>query len=132
MRLDLVELQKGAEEAARQQPQAAHEVRAEDDLLALLRRRPNLPLRRGAGTHEVCAREPARSAEELDMLIIHLPSHTPERTAGVAAAEEELIAVGVVCSCSTVAKGRKGGKRRRRERGRWARVLCRPAPPAYL
>ena len=39
VRLKTVELQERAEEAARRQPQAAHKVRAEDDPLALLRRR---------------------------------------------------------------------------------------------
>ena len=41
------------------------------------------------------------------------PSHTPECTAEATAAEEELIAVGAVRFCSTAARGRKGGKRRR-------------------
>ena len=39
VRLEAVKLQERTEEAARRQPQAAHEVRAEDDPLALLRRR---------------------------------------------------------------------------------------------
>ena len=72
VRLEPVELQEGAEEAARRQPQAAHEVRAEDDSLALLWRWRYLPLRHGAGAHEVYAREAARLAEELDDVVVHL------------------------------------------------------------
>ena len=49
--LKVVELQERAEETARRQPQAAHEVRAEYDPLALLRRRRYLPRWRGTGLH---------------------------------------------------------------------------------
>ena len=68
-------------------------MRAEDDPLALFRRRPDFPLRCGAGAHEVRAGETAGPAEELDVFFLYLRAVPhPERTAG-AAAEEELIAV---------------------------------------
>src|SRR4051812_18223377 len=55
VRLEAMELQKRAEEPARRQPQAVHEVGAEHKLLTLLRRRRHLLPRRSAGPHEVRA-----------------------------------------------------------------------------
>ena len=68
MRLELVEFKEGTEEAARRQAKAVQEVRAEDYPLALLRRRPDLPLWRKTDPHMVLAGQPPRLAEEVDVV----------------------------------------------------------------
>ena len=68
--LELIEVEKGAEESARRQAEAAQEVRAEDYLLAFLRRRRDLLLRRETDPHLVLAGQPPRLAEEVD--VVHM------------------------------------------------------------
>ena len=70
MRLELVELEPRAEEGAHGQADAAQEMRAEDYPLAFLRLRRNLLLRRETDPHLVCAGQPPRLAEELDVILM--------------------------------------------------------------
>ena len=129
MRLEPVELQEGAEEAARRQAQAAHEVRAEYDPLTLLRRRPYFPRRRGAGSHQVRAGELAHLAEVLDGVVIHYGSvphagtHGRSRGGGGGAHR---------CGCGAAWCG--GGKKKRRqeeagEQGGTGACFAVPLPP---
>ena len=70
MRLELIEVQPGAEEGAHWQTEAAQEVRAKDHPLALLRRRPDLLLRREADLHFVRARQTPGVAKEVDVIVM--------------------------------------------------------------
>ena len=70
VRLELIEVEEGAEESARRQAEAAQEMRAEDYPLAFLRRRRDLLLRRETDPHLVLAGQPPRLAEELD--VVHM------------------------------------------------------------
>ena len=71
VRLEAVEIEEGPEETARRQPQPAQAVRAEDDLLALLRRGGNLPLQRKTHPHVIFVGKPMSLAEELDVVVVH-------------------------------------------------------------
>ena len=70
MRLELIEFEPGAEEGAHWQAKAAQEVRAEDHPLALLRPRRDFLRRRKADLHFVCAGQPPRVAEEVDVVVM--------------------------------------------------------------
>ena len=63
MRLELVEVEPGAEEGAQ-------EVRAEDQPLALLRLRPDFLRRREADLHFVRGGQPPCVAEEVDVVVM--------------------------------------------------------------
>ena len=70
MRLELVEIQPGAEEGAHWQAEAAQEVRAEDYPLALPRRRHDFLLRREADLYFVRAGQTPGVAEEVDVVVM--------------------------------------------------------------
>ena len=70
MRLELVEIEPGAEEGAHWQAEAAQEMRAEDHPLALPRLRRNFLRRRKTDLHLVSAGQPPRIAEELDVILV--------------------------------------------------------------
>ena len=70
MRLELVEIEKGAEEGAHGQADAAQEMRAKDHPLAFLRLRRDLLRRRETDPHLVRVGQPPRLAEELDMILM--------------------------------------------------------------
>ena len=70
MRLELVEIEPGAEEGAHWQADAAQEMRAEDHPLALPRLRRNFPRRCEADLHLVRAGQPPRLAEEFDVILV--------------------------------------------------------------
>ena len=70
MRLKVVELEEGAQKSARRKAEAAQEVRAEDDPLALLRCRRDLRLWRQADQHEVGIGQAPSLAEELNMVLM--------------------------------------------------------------
>ena len=70
MRLKIVELKEGAQESARRKAEAAQEVRAEDDPLALLRCRRDLRLWRQADPHEVGIGQAPSLVEELNMVLM--------------------------------------------------------------
>ena len=70
MRLETIEFRKGAEEAARRQAEAMQAVRAEDDPLALLRRRRDLPRGRQADLYAVDAGQAPGLAKELHVVFM--------------------------------------------------------------
>ena len=70
VRLELIEVQPGAEEGAHWQAEAAQEVRAEDHPLAIPRRRPDLFLRREADLHFVRTGQTPCVAEEVDVVVV--------------------------------------------------------------
>ena len=72
VRLESVKLHERPEEAAQRQPQPAQAVRVEDDPLALLRGRGNLPLRRETHLHAILAGKPTGPAEELNVVFMNL------------------------------------------------------------
>ena len=72
MRLKVVELEEGAQKSARRKAKAAQEVRAEDDPLALLRRRRNLRLRRQADQHKVGVGQAPSLPEELNVVLMNV------------------------------------------------------------
>ena len=70
MRLELIEVEPGAEEGAHWQAEATQEVRAEDHPLALLRPRRDFLRRREADLHFVRGRQPPCVAEEVDVVVM--------------------------------------------------------------
>ena len=72
MRLEMVELEERAEKAACRQAEAMDEVRAEDNPLALPRRRRDLPRRRHARLHVAHAGKTPRLTEESDVILIDI------------------------------------------------------------
>ena len=90
-------------------------MRAEDDPLALLRCRGNLPLRRKTHLHAILAGKPTGPAEELDVVFMNLGTVPGAGMHwGGAAAEEELIA----SCCSSVRRSlgvRRSEEEKRKE-----------------
>ena len=148
----MIEVDEEPDEAARRQAKAADEVRAEDDPLALTRRRRDLSLRRHARLHVACAGETPRLAEEGYVILVDVGSvpvssslarhgELDEERRGEEAesgaeqggsgerARRRRTAAALQCSSGgTAAKGR----RRRQGRGRGARELCRSlSSPTY-
>ena len=72
MRLKVVELEEVAQKSARRKAEAAQEVRAKDDPLALLRCRRNLRPRRQADPHEVGVGQAPGLAEEFNMVLVDI------------------------------------------------------------
>ena len=70
MRLELIEIEPGAEEGAHWQADAAQEMRAEDHPLALPRLRRDFPRRRETDLHFVRAGQPPRVTEKLDVVVM--------------------------------------------------------------
>ena len=68
VRLELIEVEEGAEESARRQADATQEMRAEDYPLAFFRLQRDLLLRRETDPHLVRAGQPPRLAEEVDVV----------------------------------------------------------------
>ena len=125
MRLELIELDKGAEEGARRQAEAAQEVRAEDYPLAFLRRRRDLPLRHETDPHLVLAGKPPRLAEEVD--VVHMDVGAVPVPAVLHDGEE-------LARKDAAAKGCCDGEKEEEDGG--ARVSVRasaapPPPPTY-
>ena len=148
MRLELIEVEEGAEESARRQADAAQEMRAEDYPLAFLRLRRDLLRRRETDPHLVRAGKPPRLAEELDVVhmdvgAVPVPAvlHGGEKLTRKSAAAEKARPCGGKAagrsedwvgrrSGEALLRGKAGGRRWRR--GEERASVCRFPSSPYL